>query len=1131
MSQFSAQANNPPWARTNGQGLPPPLGQHNQMQGAPMMQHTLLNQQVNFQQQQQVYQQSIQNIQQQQQQPPPGLLGQLGDKSKNYSPMPYPFQTTQLGGLAGSIATSAGLQPLHTLQGTIPASPQITQQGSISYPAPRSIRTFTNQPPPLANVITTAPAAAQQNQVTQKNRVFTGVITKLHENFGFIDEDVFFNLSVVSKGLPPVVGERALVDATYNPNMPFKWNATKVQVLPSERQTFGGGGMSGYNAVPPPHFNSTVSGGGGSKMGDGGHGRSDEGRRGDMRRENLRRGSRERERESDRERERERERRTREDRQKEREKERDKDKRSCSSRSPSASSRRRSRSPRAGQASSRSPTRRRARVMPRYVVQIPKISLESSEANMLELKRRYTNLYVPSDFFVSHFSWVDAFPADRPFALKRPSAFHVAHKDVDEIVQNDTVLEPPDADYSFSAKVMLISVPVLDELYRKSCVLAEDMKNSTTKDGEERDGYVHPTRLINFLVGVRGKTKETMAIGGPWSPSLDGPDPDKDPSVLIKTAIRTCKALTGVDLSPCTLWYRFVEIYYHRSETTHKGKVIPSRVETVVLFLPDVWSCLPTRLEWESLQLSYKKQLGRKLQKPSSATAEAPVEVKAATNAAEEAAENQKDEEKMEVDAEKKPEPTHFTELDVKVMKVSEMRLELEARTLSPKGLKSQLIARLTKALKTEQETEEADAKAAAEKASDAEEVLAEPLSEDAAENNKEEADKKKSSEDKEKQVRYERRFALPENPHIIVHPSKTAKSGKFDCTVMSLSLLLDYRQEDTKEHSFEVSLFAELFNEMLRRDFGFRIFRAFSEIPEKPNEEEKDKEAKKPEKKEDEGKQDEKSESKEAADEEDPKEDGHSSSSAGSKKKESKDAKEPKEKEAKKIKMVTVDPGLLLAFVYFDQSHCGYILHKDLEEIIYTLGLNLSRAQVKRLIQKVVQRDAFNYRKLTDKSESEAKSVIETEEDPEQSRELAEGNHKLLPIFSGEPRRAQAGNNGGQTASSNSEVVIYKGCVVDVGKLMQQLERIEKSRVDSEEKIVVLEKQLAQAKLCASTSTESANKLTEQLSDCKAKLSETEDHLKKEKDSNSRYLTALNKVTDIVSVATTTIKEEKVKK
>lgn len=45
----------------------------------------------------------------------------------------------------------------------------------------------------------------------------------------------------------------------------------------------------------------------------------------------------------------------------------------------------------------------------------------------------------------------------------------------------------------------------------------------------------------------------------------------------------------------------------------------------------------------------------------------------------------------------------------------------------------------------------------------------------------------------------------FPDTPAIIVQPSKTAKSGKFDCAVMSLSLLLDYRQEDNKEHSFEV--------------------------------------------------------------------------------------------------------------------------------------------------------------------------------------------------------------------------------------------------------------------------------------------------------------------------------------
>lgn len=100
-------------------------------------------------------------------------------------------------------------------------------------------------------------------------------------------------------------------------------------------------------------------------------------------------------------------------------------------------------------------------------------------------------------------------------------------------------------------QVMLISMPAMEEIYKRCCGVSEDRD-------PDRD-YIHPTRLINFLVGLRGKN-ETMAIGGPWSPSLDGPNPDKDPSVLIKTAIRTCKALTGIDLSSCTQWYESLNL-------------------------------------------------------------------------------------------------------------------------------------------------------------------------------------------------------------------------------------------------------------------------------------------------------------------------------------------------------------------------------------------------------------------------------------------------------------------------------------------------------------------------------------------------------------------------------------------
>lgn len=64
--------------------------------------------------------------------------------------------------------------------------------------------------------------------------------------------------------------------------------------------------------------------------------------------------------------------------------------------------------------------------------------------------------------------------------------------------------------------------------------------------------------------------------------------------------------------------------------------------------------------------------------------------------------------------------------------------------------------------------------------------------------------DDKKKKDIKEQAI-LTRWHTLPEQKAILVHPSTTAKSGRFDCTVMSLSVLLDYRPEDNKEHSFEV--------------------------------------------------------------------------------------------------------------------------------------------------------------------------------------------------------------------------------------------------------------------------------------------------------------------------------------
>ncbi len=101
---------------------------------------------------------------------------------------------------------------------------------------------------------------------------------------------------------------------------------------------------------------------------------------------------------------------------------------------------------------------------------------------------------------------------------------------------------------------MLLAAPPPEEFFEKTCHMAGASASS-------RESLIHPTRVLQFLVGVRGKN-ETMAIGGPWSPSLDGPNPESNPAVLVKTAIRTVKALAGIDLSNCTQWHKFLEIHY-----------------------------------------------------------------------------------------------------------------------------------------------------------------------------------------------------------------------------------------------------------------------------------------------------------------------------------------------------------------------------------------------------------------------------------------------------------------------------------------------------------------------------------------------------------------------------------------
>lgn len=93
----------------------------------------------------------------------------------------------------------------------LPTSLASTQVATVSYPAPRLLaqtapyqapQPHPHQSTPIQQAAAAAAAIVQQHQATQQQhqattqqqRIFTGTVTKLHDNFGFVDDDVFFQM-------------------------------------------------------------------------------------------------------------------------------------------------------------------------------------------------------------------------------------------------------------------------------------------------------------------------------------------------------------------------------------------------------------------------------------------------------------------------------------------------------------------------------------------------------------------------------------------------------------------------------------------------------------------------------------------------------------------------------------------------------------------------------------------------------------------------------------------------------------------------------------------------------------------------------------------------------------------------
>lgn len=359
-----------------------------------------------------------------------------------------------------------------------------------------------------------------------------------------------------------------------------------------------------------------------------------------------------------------------------------------------------------------------------------------------------------------------------------------------------------------------------------------------------------------------------------------------------------------------------------------------------------------------------------------------------------------------------------------------------------------------------------------------------------------EKRDHKKRSEvkklDEKEKEKLEKRYTLPESPQIVVHPSKTAKSGKFECAVMSLSVLLDYRPEDTKEHMFEVSIFAELFNEMLTRDFGFNIFKALNFFPQIK--------AKEDSKTNDDDKKKESSEQRDSVDASDKKETKIESETDDKKKKtlaedsddnrsirsSRRDVSSSKETKVERPKYVTAFPDLMLSFVYFDVTRCGYIFEKDLEELFYALGLGLARSQLRKLIEKFVSRDAFYYRKLTDRL------VDSPHVDPYENVT----DDQIKELFFNGSNQASSTAAIKETMDVDQGFIQFNGALVSVQSLMERMNRSEAARQQNEKLLLELREKNAEL---LNTNTRNERKIKDLNSDLKSvnrKLQDSESSL-----------------------------------
>lgn len=188
-------------------------------------------------------------------------------------------------------------------------------------------------------------------------------------------------------------------------------------------------------------------------------------------------------------------------------------------------------------------------------------------------------------------------------------------------------------------------------------------------------------------------------------------------------------------------------------------------------------------------------------------------------------------------------------------------------------------------------------------------------------------------------------------------------------------------------------------------------------------------------------------------------------------------------------------------------QDHCS------IGEIILTFVILTNTKQIK-------SNDYFPHSKLTDKPKDEKSEAATPAIAEINFEEIGKGNNHVLPIF----KTASLGPNENtnkivptndevmdttpvkqesykddeinKIESNDSKMVVHKGALIDIEKLLQQMARSEKAREETEIRLVELTKANAELQSSNSKSKDKVKDLQSELKNTNRKLTEAETNL-----------------------------------